>query len=526
MLAAALAAPDRADDRVEHVVHGHAPAGHEAEPRVDLPPHVGVGRSGAGIGPRHAPVADGREQHGAHGDQDGGDDVPARLLADHAEQRHGRRGLDQNDAVKYQVPQPQSPPQVGLAARNIRACTRHSVGGTGRDTMYGGWGNDLLNADDNLTTDGGLNDVGTDTNPSYEDRAYGGAGLDVLIAQHRRRPADRLDRRVQQLPGAVRAVRHGDGEPHACSRSCPSSCTRSRERRAPTRSSPAHTAATRPATASRSASSALVLQQDAAWGDQTGGPRDPQAGNIAGRQARRPAHLRDQADQLARHRPARLAGAAAITVAPAAPTVEMAQFVSSDDQTLAPLVVTGAIGAAGELHASRAARGRSPAAASSAPTASSRSSSTSRRCPTALSPRLGDAHAERPDERGRDDDGDEGHRPSGLGRARASRLRRAAGHSAAPLTLTGDPGNYVIYELDGPGGTIIGDGYLDGTTGNADRPDRLHRLCRRRLHGHGQPVRQGGQRVARDPVDADADARHGCADGQLHRQRRRRRTPR
>src|SRR5262249_23181696 len=60
------------------------------------------------------------------------------------------------------------------------------VGGTGRDNLYGGWGNDLLNADDLLTTNGGLNDqpdgdyrVGQG---SYEDRAYGGAGKDVLIA--------------------------------------------------------------------------------------------------------------------------------------------------------------------------------------------------------------------------------------------------------------------------------------------------------------------------------------------------------
>src|SRR5205085_5328335 len=55
------------------------------------------------------------------------------------------------------------------------------VGGTGRDDVYGGWGNDLINADDNQTTNGGLNNA-TDTAASYEDRAYGGAGKDVLIA--------------------------------------------------------------------------------------------------------------------------------------------------------------------------------------------------------------------------------------------------------------------------------------------------------------------------------------------------------
>ncbi|MDA8435365.1 MAG: hypothetical protein M0Z98_05210, partial [Actinomycetales bacterium] len=54
------------------------------------------------------------------------------------------------------------------------------VGGTGRDTLWGGWGNDLLNGDDDLTTNTNLNDV-PDTEPSYEDRAFGGAGLDVLI---------------------------------------------------------------------------------------------------------------------------------------------------------------------------------------------------------------------------------------------------------------------------------------------------------------------------------------------------------
>ena len=51
------------------------------------------------------------------------------------------------------------------------------VGGTGRDTIWAGWGDDLINIDDKLTT---LND-GPDTNPSWEDFTYGGAGRDVLI---------------------------------------------------------------------------------------------------------------------------------------------------------------------------------------------------------------------------------------------------------------------------------------------------------------------------------------------------------
>ena len=64
------------------------------------------------------------------------------------------------------------------------------VGGTGQDTLWGGWGNDLLNADDDAvdgTADGDrmqtiqLRRTTPDTHPLYEDRAYGGAGLDVLI---------------------------------------------------------------------------------------------------------------------------------------------------------------------------------------------------------------------------------------------------------------------------------------------------------------------------------------------------------
>jgi Ca2+-binding RTX toxin-like protein len=55
------------------------------------------------------------------------------------------------------------------------------VGGTGRDRMWAGWGDDVINSDDNLDTHGGLNDQ-TDTNPSYEDFDFGGAGRDVHFA--------------------------------------------------------------------------------------------------------------------------------------------------------------------------------------------------------------------------------------------------------------------------------------------------------------------------------------------------------
>ena len=62
------------------------------------------------------------------------------------------------------------------------------VGGTGRDNLWGGWGNDLMNADDDLSTASIVDGVLTagangapDTNSQYEDRVFGGAGMDVLI---------------------------------------------------------------------------------------------------------------------------------------------------------------------------------------------------------------------------------------------------------------------------------------------------------------------------------------------------------
>jgi hypothetical protein len=168
------------------------------------------------------------------------------------------------------------------------------VGGTGRDHMYGGWGNDLLNADDDLTTAGGLNNV-PETQPSYEDRAYGGAGKDVLIANT---GGDRLidwvgeynsylvpfsefgmatvSRTLQPaLHFFLYAESLGDGVD-------------------PTRFSDVNNGASPPAPKNNDPNPGrngepagelgLVLQQDAAWHGQTGAPTDPQAGNTPGTQ--------------------------------------------------------------------------------------------------------------------------------------------------------------------------------------------------------------------------------------------------
>jgi Ca2+-binding RTX toxin-like protein len=156
------------------------------------------------------------------------------------------------------------------------------VGGTGKDHLYGGWGDDLLNADDDLETAGGAN-TGTDTDPGYEDLAYGGAGRDVLIANT---GGDRLidwigefnsyivpfapfgmatvSRTVQpQLPEFLYALSASDGAD-------------------PTRS--ADTGAEAIRNGEPWGELGVVIQKDFAWHDQTGGPRDPQAGNLPGGQ--------------------------------------------------------------------------------------------------------------------------------------------------------------------------------------------------------------------------------------------------
>ena len=154
------------------------------------------------------------------------------------------------------------------------------VGGTGRDDLYGGFGNDLLNADDNHATNLLRNDQ-PDTQPSYEDRAYGGGGRDVLIANT---GGDRLidwvgefnsylvpfapfgmatvSRTLQpQLAEFLYALSASDGAD-------------------PTRS--ADTGADAFRNGEPEGELGVVRQKDFAWQTQTGAPADPQAGNIPG----------------------------------------------------------------------------------------------------------------------------------------------------------------------------------------------------------------------------------------------------
>jgi len=160
--------------------------------------------------------------------------------------------------------------------------------------MYGGWGNDLLNADDNLTTAGGLNNV-PETAPTYEDRAYGGAGKDVLIANT---GGDRLIDWVGEynsylVPfsefGMATVSRTLQPQLHfflyAESLSDGIDATRFSDLNGgalpplPKNNDPNPGRNGEPA-----GELGLVLQQDPAWHAQTGAPTDPQAGNTPGTQ--------------------------------------------------------------------------------------------------------------------------------------------------------------------------------------------------------------------------------------------------
>ena len=172
--------------------------------------------------------------------------------------------------------------------------------------MYGGYGNDYINADDYLTTEtvgvaAAFDNKSPDTQPYFEDRAYGGAGRDVIIGNT---GGDRLidevgefntflvpfapfgtatvSRTLQpQLPEFLYALSASDGA--------------DRTRYADTHGG----AAAPPPTNSDSNPSrngepygelGLLRQQDkdailrigADFHSQTGAPADPQAGNIPG----------------------------------------------------------------------------------------------------------------------------------------------------------------------------------------------------------------------------------------------------
>ncbi len=154
------------------------------------------------------------------------------------------------------------------------------AGGTGRDTLWGGWGNDELDVDDDKFREpGGVNNT-TDNHPSYVDRAYGGAGLDVLIGNSM---DDRLIDWVGEFNSYI--VPFNPFGQSAVSRTNAPSLREflyalSRAQGAdPTRA--AETTADPARNGEPEGEIGLVTQEDDAYGDQNGAPRDPQ-GPIGG----------------------------------------------------------------------------------------------------------------------------------------------------------------------------------------------------------------------------------------------------
>jgi Ca2+-binding RTX toxin-like protein len=141
------------------------------------------------------------------------------------------------------------------------------VGGTQNDRLFGGMGDDLLNADDNLDTNGGANDQ--PDAPVFADRdfAFGGGGLDVLIANT---GGDRLfdwtgefnSYLVPFSPFGEPTINR-DPSPHVVD-----------FLRGLGQESGTDQALSEP-----SGELGLVTQQDPQFGDQHGGPRDPQPGH-------------------------------------------------------------------------------------------------------------------------------------------------------------------------------------------------------------------------------------------------------
>ncbi|MCA8884705.1 MAG: hypothetical protein KDA50_13305 [Rhodobacteraceae bacterium] len=154
------------------------------------------------------------------------------------------------------------------------------VGGTGRDNAYGGYGNDLINMDDDLSTNAGLNDA-PDPDAGYEDRAYGGAGRDVLIANT---GGDRLidwagefnSYIVPFAPFGLATVSRGVNPQLQqflldLSEADGADFTRA-----------ADTGASAVRNGEPEGELGMVIQKDRDWQDQTGAPDDPQPGNIPG----------------------------------------------------------------------------------------------------------------------------------------------------------------------------------------------------------------------------------------------------
>jgi Ca2+-binding RTX toxin-like protein len=157
------------------------------------------------------------------------------------------------------------------------------VGGSGRDHLYGGWGDDLLNADDDHDStlgaaDPRANDV-PDPDYSYEDIAFGGAGRDVLIANT---GGDRLIDWAGEFNGYIVPF-SPFGAPTVVRAAQPQVVRFLYALAASDGADPTLAAAAGDARNGEPFGElGVVTSGDAAWGDQHGGPADPQPGSGSG----------------------------------------------------------------------------------------------------------------------------------------------------------------------------------------------------------------------------------------------------
>lgn len=156
------------------------------------------------------------------------------------------------------------------------------VGGTEADHLYGGLGDDLLNADDNLETNGGLNNAADAGLYGDGDLAYGGGGLDYFLGN----------------TGADRLIdSHGEFNSYVVPFSAYGAATVIRALNPDTRdllylvsaSDGADQTRVSPTLGSLSRNGepygelGLIMQGDDEAGAQTGAPSDPQPGTAPGR---------------------------------------------------------------------------------------------------------------------------------------------------------------------------------------------------------------------------------------------------
>ncbi|HKJ55789.1 MAG TPA: hypothetical protein VJ978_07350, partial [Nitriliruptoraceae bacterium] len=159
------------------------------------------------------------------------------------------------------------------------------VGGTGADWMFGGWGDDLHDADDDKTSNGGANDVVDTPDPStsYADIAYGGAGRDIFLGNV---GDDRLTDWSGEFNSYVVPF-NPFGEGTVSRMIAPSLQDWLLQVGAAAGADITRCAGNTLCTGGRNGEPfgelGMVIQQDAAWGDQHGAPDDPQPGNKGGK---------------------------------------------------------------------------------------------------------------------------------------------------------------------------------------------------------------------------------------------------